>query len=84
MGEDDIAAEAEEEVEAVVEDKVNREMKTKTRNPLTNQQSNAIVAKGLVILHMSVEMQRNHEKIEPLWRKLPRQRQQHLQVHPTQ
>ena len=74
MGEVDIAPEAEEEVEAMVEDKVNREMKTKTRNPLKNTQSNAIIVKGLVTLHMSVEMQRNHEKIEPMWWKLPRQR----------
>ena len=56
--------EAEEEVEAVDEDEVNREMKTKTRNPLTNPQSNAIIVKGMVILHMSVEMQRSHVKIE--------------------
>ena len=60
----------------MVEDEVNQEMKTKTRNPLTNPQSNAIIVKGMVILHMSEEMQRSHVKIEPMWRKLSRQRQQ--------
>ena len=82
----DIAAEAGEEVEAMLEDEVNREMKTKTINPLTNPQSNATIVNGLEILHMSVEMQRSHEKIEPMWRKLPRQRQrqQLRQVLPTQ
>ena len=45
-----------EEVEAVVQDEVNREIYTMTRNPLKNPQSNAIIVKGLVTLHMSVEM----------------------------
>ena len=36
MVEGDNAAEAEEEVKAMVDDAINRETKTKRRNPLTN------------------------------------------------
>ena len=55
MEEVNIAAEAEEEVETVVEDEVNREMKTKTRNPLTNPQFNTTIVNGMFILLISVE-----------------------------